>query len=489
MAPDTLRSALAMQRKAFLTGGYPSISERKDRLDRLIAMLLRFDTEIVETLSDDFGGRSRFSTRVGDIVGGINAVRFNQDHLAEWMAPIPIPMPPPMAAAGARAELRCEPLGVVGVFVPWNGPVLLSCLAAAGVMAAGNRMMLKVPEHTPRTSALIARMFGEYFDRSELVVVEGDATVGAAFAHLPFDHLLFTGSAGVARQVMKSAAENLVPVTLELGGKNPVLIGRSANMASTIARLATGKMASGGQVCVSPDYAFVPEGTTASFVEAMAKQAVRLYPTLIGNDDYTATANPQHYERLRALLDDARAKGAEITEVCPDGDATWQGGHRKFPLCLLTGVTPDMRVMQEEIFGPMLCVLEYTDIDEALAFVASRPHPLSAYYFGADAEEEARVVQGIQAGNMVVNDVRCQLFFEQLPFGGVGSSGMGRYRGYEGFRTFSNLKTVVYQMTDDRALALQRPPFDESSRVALANQVAALQKISLPTTATGRQGV
>ncbi|MBN9429610.1 MAG: aldehyde dehydrogenase family protein [Burkholderiales bacterium] len=479
MAAPDLQAALAAQRRAFLADGFPDLATRIDRLDRLIAMLLRHDADVVESLAADFGGRSRFATLAGDVVGGVNAIRYNRDHLRAWMQPQPIALPPAMEAAGARAELRHEPLGVVGAIVPWNGPVLLACLAAAGVLAAGNRLMLKVPELTPRASRLIARMFADSFDATEVCVVEGDSEVGAAFSCLPFDHLLFTGSAAVARQVMKAAAEHLVPVTLELGGKNPVIIGASADLPSAAARLATGKLASAGQVCVSPDYVLTPAGSTQALVQALSAQAATLYPSLCGNDDYTAIISERHFERLRELLHDARAKGAQLIEINPDGAALWQSGARKFPLCVLTGVTPDMRVMQEEIFGPILPVIEYRDLHEAIDTIAHGDSPLSAYYFGHDDGECEAVVRGIRAGNMVINDVRCQLFFEQLPFGGVGGSGMGRYRGQAGFHTFSNAKAIIHQMRGDAALAAQRPPFAPAAHAALAEQVAALKRSCL----------
>jgi coniferyl-aldehyde dehydrogenase len=475
MDTDRLRQALAMQRRSFLAEGPPPLAVRVDRLDRLARMVLQHDEEIVASLSADFGNRSPHATRVGDVLGAVAAVRFNRDNLAEWMKPVPVALPPALEAQGARAELRYQPLGVVGAIVPWNGPVLMGVLAAAGAFAAGNRLMLKVPELTPRSSALLERMVSEAFDPEEMLVVQGDATVGAAFSSLPFDHLLFTGSSAVARHVMRAAAEHLVPVTLELGGRNPAIVGRSADLAATAARLATGKMASAGQVCVSPDYVLAPREHVQALVDAIAAQAARLYPRLLDNDDYTAIASPAHFERLRRLLDDARARGAQVVEVNPAAEPLWESPRRKFPLCLLTGVTPDMLVMQEETFGPLLSVIGYDTLDEALATVAAQPHPLSAYYFGRDAQEEAAVVERVVAGNMVVNDVRCQLFFEQLAFGGVGPSGMGRYRGHEGFKTFSNPKTVLYQVADDTLLAPQRPPFADAARAAVRAQVEALR--------------
>ena len=472
---ETLQQALQRQRRAHLADGPPDLATRLERLDRLAAMVLAHGDEIVEALSRDFGNRSPHATRTGDVLGAVSAIRYNRDQLAQWMQPVPVPLPPAMEQAGARAEVRYQPLGVIGAIVPWNGPVLMGVLAAAGAFAAGNRLMLKVPELTPRASALIERMFARFFAPEEAVVVQGDASVGAAFSRMRFDHLLFTGSAAIARHVARAAAENLVPVTLELGGRNPVVVGRSADLDVTAARLVTGKMASAGQVCVSPDYVLVPRENEQALVDAMAAQAARLYPKLLDNEDCTSIASDAHFARLRRLLDDARAKGARVLEVNPAGELLWDDPQRKFPLCILTRLTPDMLVLQEESFGPLLGVLPYDSLEDALATIAAQPHPLSAYYFGHDEAEREQVVQRVVAGNMVVNDVRCQLFFEQLPFGGVGASGSGRYRGHEGFRTFSNGKTVVYQMKADAGLAAQRPPFAEAARAAVQAQVEALR--------------
>ncbi|MCJ0763598.1 aldehyde dehydrogenase family protein [Variovorax terrae] len=474
MDAEALQQALARQRRAFAADGFPDAHTRIERLDRMAAMVLAHAEEIVAALSLDFGNRSPHATRTGDVLGAVAAIRYNRDNLSRWMAPTPIALPEPMEREGARAEVRCQPLGVIGAIVPWNGPVLMGVLAAAGALAAGNRLMLKVPELTPRASVLLERMFAGSFAPEEVCVVQGDVATGAAFSRLRFDHLLFTGSLATARHVARAAAEQLVPVTLELGGRNPVIVGRSADIELAAARLVTGKMASAGQVCVSPDYVLVPRGSVQAMVDAMAAQAARLYPTLLDNDDYTAIASPAHFARLRRLLEDARLKGARVLEINPAGEAVWDSAQRKFPLCLLTGVTPDMRVLQEESFGPLLCILPYDSLEEALAVVAEQPSPLSAYYFGSDPVEQESVVERVVAGNMVVNDVRCQLFFEQLPFGGVGASGMGRYRGHEGFKTFSNAKTVVHQMPGDALLAQQRPPFSEASRDAVKAQVAAL---------------
>ena len=470
-----LGRALLRQRAAFLRDGPPDAPTRIERLDRLAGMVLAHADEIVSSLSLDFGSRSSHATRTGDVVGAVAAIRYNGDHLSEWMQPVPIALPAHLEQAGARAEVRYQPLGIIGAIVPWNGPVLMGVLAAAGVFAAGNRLMLKVPEATPVTSALIERMFATFFNPEEAVVVQGDVAVGAAFSRLRFDHLLFTGSAATARHVARAAAENLVPVTLELGGRNPVIMGRTADIPSMAARLATGKMASGGQVCVSPDYILAPREVLPDLRRELEKQAARVYPTLLDNEDYTSIANAGHFERLRRLVDDARGKGADVTIVNPGAEPLWNHPARKFPLCLLTGVTDDMFVMQEETFGPILSLLPYDSLDEALAYVAGQPRPLSTYYFGNNEQEQNRVVERVCAGNMVINDVRCQLFHEQLPYGGVGMSGSGRYRGHEGFRTFSNAKTVLHQMADDAPLAQQRPPFSAAARHAISAHIEALR--------------
>ena len=473
---DALDRALQRQRQAFLRDGHPGADVRIERLERLAAMVLAHAEPIVAALSADFGTRSAHATRTSDVVGAVAAVRHNREHLATWMRPVPVALPETMEQAGARAEVRHLPLGVIGAIVPWNGPVLMAVLAAAGALAAGNRIMIKAPEGTPRTSALLASMFAAAFSEEEVRVVQGDAEVGAAFSRLRFDHLLFTGSAATARHVAAAAARNLVPVTLELGGRNPVIVGRGADLVTTAARLVAGKMASAGQVCVAPDYVLAPRAQLPALLDEIATQAARLYPRLLDNDDCTSIASAAHFERLHLLLDDARRKGARVVEVNPAQEAWRTSPQRKFPLCLVTGVTPDMRIAEEETFGPLLSLQSYDRLEHALSEVARLPQPLSAYFFGTDAEERERVVQIVPAGNMVVDDVRCQLFFEQLPFGGVGTSGHGRYRGHEGFRTFSNAKTVMYQALGEEMLAPQRPPYSPAARAAVEHQIEALRR-------------
>jgi coniferyl-aldehyde dehydrogenase len=461
-----LNEILEAQRRSFLTEGYPTFEVRAERLDRACKMLLDFEPRIVEALYDDFGGRSRFQSRMGDVVGSIKVLEYTKQQLREWMKPMPVQLPP--EAAAVRAEVLPVPLGVIGVIVPWNGPVLMTCLAVAGAFGAGNRVMVKSSELTPRTSRVLAEAFSTYFRVDEAVAIEGEADVAAEFSRLKFDHLIFTGSTSTGRKVMRAAAENLVPVTLEMGGKCPVVIGKSANIAEAAARIVTGKLAGAGQVCVAPDYVYLPAGKAEEFISSATEVARKIYPDMLRNEDYTAVINESNRLRIRRLLDDAVAKGAELVQV-PEMAGT-ESTSTRMPFVVATKVSPAMKIMEEEIFGPVLPVLEYGDFSEPLAEIANNPHPLSASYFGDDEDERRRFIEEVQTGSVLVNDVRIQLFYEALPFGGVGASGIGRYRGYEGFKTFSNIKTVLHQTADESALAAQRPPFGERAN-AFASSV------------------
>lgn len=472
---ESIRGILDAQRAAFRRDGWPDLDVRLDRLTRLSKAVLRHEHDLVEALYGDFGGRSRFSSRTGDILGTVAAVDYTKAHLEEWMQPVRVALPAEVEQHGTWAEVRHEPLGVVGAIIPWNGPVLLASIAAAGAFGAGNRVMLKLSEFAPRTAEALRAAFAEFFETTELAVVTGDSEVAAQFAAQPFDHLIYTGSTSVGRRVMRAAAENLVPVTLEMGGKSPVVIGRSAEPQSTAHRIVTGKLASAGQVCVAPDYVLVPEGETRRWVAAFAQAAGAIYPDLLNNEDYTAIIDERNFARLRALLDDARQRGVTLHAHPDDASLETIGARGRFPFVMLTGATFDARVMQEEIFGPLLPILEYRDLSEALDAIRRNDRPLSAYYFGTDLAEEAEVVRSVATGSIVVNDVRCQLFYEALPFGGVGPSGMGRYRGKEGFRTFSNAKTVLHQRADESVLARSRPPFADAAKEAVIKRIEALQ--------------
>ena len=343
---------------------------------------------------------------------------------------------------------------------PWNYPIGLALIPLATALAAGNRAMLKPSELVPATTDLLASMLAETFDEDQVAVVTGDAKVGAEFSSLAFDHLLFTGSIPVGKSIMRAAAENLVPVTLELGGKSPVIVDRGFSLATAARRIAFGKLANGGQTCVAPDYALVPEEETEAFVAAFKTEADKLYPNIAANPDYTWIINDHHFARLRSLVDDAKAKGARVVEIgtAPSGDASPQS--RMFLPVLLLNVTDDMTVMRDEIFGPVLPIVPYRRLEDAIAYVNARPRPLALYYFGPNGPGRKLVLERTISGNVTVNDTNLHYAQEDLPFGGVGMSGMGAYHAIEGFKTMSHAKGVFTQanvnMTD-----LFRPPYSK----------------------------
>jgi coniferyl-aldehyde dehydrogenase len=350
---------------------------------------------------------------------------------------------------------------------PWNFPVQLAMDAIAGALAAGNRVMLKPSEFTPATSALLAQMFDLYFDEDEIAVFVGGPDVGAAYAGLPFDHLIFTGATSIGRHVMRAAAENLTPVTLELGGKSPVVIGRSADMAKTAARIMAGKTMNAGQVCLAPDYVLAPKEKLNDFVAAAQAATAHMFPTIKDNGDYTAMINQRHYDRVRNLIADARAKGAEVIEINPGSEDFSQQEHRKIPPTLILNATDDMGVMQEEIFGPVLPVRVYAALEETIAEINARPRPLALYYFGDDEKESEALLARTHSGGVTINDVIFHFSMDDLPFGGVGPSGMGAYHGHRGFREFSHEK-AIYRQTGSELLAMLRPPYGETFRKQVA---------------------
>jgi coniferyl-aldehyde dehydrogenase len=373
---------------------------------------------------------------------------------------------------GAKAQVRYQPKGVVGVISPWNFPVNLTFTPLAGVLAAGNRAMIKPSEYTPATSELMARMFSSVFTDEEIAVVTGDPSVGQAFAGLAFDHLIFTGATAIAKHVMRAAAENLTPLTLELGGKSPVILGRSADIKTAAARIMNGKTLNAGQICLAPDYVLTPAESLETFV-GEAEGAVRtMFPTIKDNPDYTAIVAQRHYDRIMGYIEDARAKGARIVEMKPDDEDLSQQEHRKIAPTLIIDPTDDMTVMQEEIFGPVLPVKTYKTVQEAVAYVNAHDRPLGLYYFGDDAAEQETVLNTTTSGGVTVNDVIMHVAQEDLPFGGVGPSGMGSYHGFDGFKEFSHRKAVYSQLKKDLPqLAALRPPYGPAFRKFLAGSI------------------
>lgn len=475
MTSDQISALLKAQKTAFYAAHPEDLAVRVDRLSRLKTLLLENAETIIATEYKDFGGRCPTLTRAADILGGVGAIEYNIANLENWAAPHGVDLPEDVAATGASVRIDYQPLGVVGVVTPWNGPFLLSTIAAAGVFAAGNRLMLKPSELSPKSSVLLKSLFSKYFAPEEAVVVLGEADTAKAFVSQPFDHLLFTGSTTVGRHVMRAAAENLVPVTLELGGKSPVIIGetREENKAAVITRLAHAKLLFGGQVCVTPDYLLVPKSHASQVAPLIVNAAQELYPQVTGNDDYTAIINDQNVRRLDALIEDAKAKGASISIA---GDVERSANDKRYNLYVLTDVTMDMQVMQEEIFGPILPILEFDTIDDAIALINAGPRPLSAYYYGDDAAQAEYVAQRIWTGSMCVNDSLTQIFHEAIPFGGVGNSGFGRYRGHEGFKTFSNQRPIFYQTSQEEPLAPMRPPYAAETKAFLSGTTQSLKE-------------
>ncbi|MFM7120531.1 MAG: aldehyde dehydrogenase family protein, partial [Gammaproteobacteria bacterium] len=353
VSAEAMRERLAAQRAAWLAEGLPSAAVRKDRLARAIGLLKSHGDQLVEAMRADFGHRSVHQSMMTDIAGSIGPLRHAQQHLETWMRPEKRKVGPfPLNLLGARARVEFQPLGVVGVISPWNFPVNLTFSPLAGILAAGNRCMIKPSEFTPATSAVMAEIFPTAFDDNEIAVITGGAATGAAFAALPFDHLLFTGATSVARHVMRAASEHLVPVTLELGGKSPVVIGRSADLAQTAGAIMAGKTMNAGQICLAPDYVLVPEERVDDFVDAANRAVMRMYPTLLDNPDYTSVINQRHYDRLQGYLTEARARGTRVVEINPAGEDFRQQPHHKMPPTLVVDPDDDLALMQDEIFGP-----------------------------------------------------------------------------------------------------------------------------------------
>ena len=360
-----------------------------------------------------------------------------------------------LAFQPASARVLYQPLGVVGIIVPWNYPLYLAIGPLIGALAAGNRVMLKMSESTPATGQLLKDLLAQVFTEDQVAVVLGEADVGIAFSRLPFDHLLFTGSTSIGRQVMRAAADNLTPVTLELGGKSPAIVSASVPLEDAAERIAFGKTLNAGQTCVAPDYVLVPKDRLEGFVEAYRQVIQRFYPQLSDNPDYTSIINPRQYARLQDYLDDAQARGARLLPLFE------QGQDRRMPHYLLLDVTDGMRVMQGEIFGPLLPVVPYDDLQQALAYVNARPRPLALYYFGYDKAEQQAVLENTHSGGVCLNDTLLHVAQDDLPFGGVGPSGMGHYHGHEGFLTFSKAKGVFVKQRFNAARMIY-PPYGKA---------------------------
>lgn len=467
-----MREILDRQRAAFMAELPVSIATRKDRLKRAAAMVKDNAARFCDALSEDFGHRSPRQSMITDIVASVSPLKHAGKMVGRWAKREKKPVMFPLGLLGARAWVEQQPKGVVGIIAPWNFPVNLVMSPLAGVFAAGNRAMVKTSEFTPATAALFGELCPRYFDPAELAFVSGGPDVGQAFAALPFDHLLFTGATGIGRHILHAAADNLTPVTLELGGKSPAILGRSANLAQATERVAMGKMLNAGQICIAPDYLMVSAEQEAEAVDGLVRAASAMYPSLLANPDYTAIINDRHFERLTAAIDDARAKGAEVIAVNPASEDFATSNARKLPLHIIRNPTDEMTVMQEEIFGPILPVRKYDSIDGAIAEVNRRDRPLALYYFGDDEAERRRVLDRTISGGVSLDDTIFHNAMEELPFGGIGPSGMGAYHGEAGFRTFSHAKSVFKQSKLDVArLGGLKPPYGKTTDAAIRRQL------------------
>jgi len=469
----SMQALLARQKAANIQAGAPSAEKRIEWLDRCIGLLIDHRKAIEDALNDDFGARSPEATAFTDVAGSIGPLAHAKANLKKWMKAQRRPTSPPLLGLfGAKAEVRYQPKGVVGVISPWNFPVNLTFAPLAGILAAGNRAMIKPSEYTPATSALMAEMFADAFSEDEIATFPGGPDVGQAFSELAFDHLIFTGATSVARHVMAAAAKNLTPLTLELGGKSPVILSRTADMKTAAARIMNGKTLNAGQICLAPDYVLAPAERMGEFVDEARAAVGAMFPTVKDNPDYTSVINQRHFDRITAYVDEARARGAEVIEIKPDGEDFSQQEHHRIPPTLILEPADDLKVMQEEIFGPVLPVKSYRTVDEAVAYVNAHARPLGLYWFGDDAAEREQVLATTTSGGVTVNDVIFHVAQEDLPFGGVGPSGMGAYHGQDGFREFSHRKAVYSQIKNEMGpLKALRPPYGEGIRKYLAGAI------------------
>ncbi len=481
MSTETLQemeNILKLQKKLHIEEGPASIELRKDRLNRCIAMLKEYNEEILDALQKDFGNRDPKASFFSEIISTIGVLEHALKNIDKWTKdekrPSNVNQPffirLMMGFLGSKSYIKYQPLGTVGVISPWNFPVNLVLAPLAGIFAAGNRTMIKPSELTPATSEITKKMFEAYFDKSEAAVFTGDAEVGAAFSALPFDHLLFTGGTQIGKKVMKAASENLVPVTLELGGKSPVIVDEDANLSEVAKKVMRGKTMNAGQICLAPDYLMLPKGKSKEFANASSEVIGEMFEDLKYNEDYTSVINERHFERINELVADAKEKGAEVLEINPADEDFEQQELHKIPPTLVLNPTDDMKIMQEEIFGPVLPVKEYDDFNETVSYVNSKERPLGLYLFSKDKDKEKKVLENTTSGGVTLNDVIWHIGQEELPFGGVGPSGTGSYHGHDGFKEFSHAKAVYKQFSAD-LMAQMMPPYKGKMFESMKNQI------------------
>jgi coniferyl-aldehyde dehydrogenase len=450
-----MRAIFDAQRAAFLRMGAPSLQDRRADLKKLSEAISRSGDRLAAAISADFGNRSRHETELGEVVPAQSAIRHTHRHLAGWMQPKRVSVGLELAPATAR--ILYQPVGVVGIISPWNYPFNLAIVPLVAALAAGNRVMLKPSELTPRTSNFLAELLASLFPLDKMATIIGGADIGQAFARLPFDHLLYTGSTTVGRLVMQAAAENLTPVTLELGGKSPCILGEDAALPSAVESIVYGKLLNAGQTCIAPDYVLLPERVLDEFVGLTTQTVQKFYPTLAGNPDYTSVINERHYRRIAQYIAEAKASGARVVEINP-GHETLAAETRKLLPTLVIEPPDELAVMREEIFGPVLPIRTYGGLDQAIDYVNNHPRPLALYYFGTDTGKRDEVLRKTISGGAAINTTLFHFAAENLPFGGIGASGIGAYHGEFGFQTFSHRKGVFLQSRLNGSRFLH-PPF------------------------------
>jgi len=448
-----LQQSFNLQRQAFRANPMPSAEQRIQWLKALHQLLVAEQGALIDAINRDFSNRSADETLLAELMPSLHGIHYASKRIKKWMKPsrrsVGLQFMP------AQAKVIYQPLGVVGVIVPWNYPLFLAMGPLTGALAAGNRVMIKMSESTPATSQLVKDLLARVFPEDLVSVVLGEAEVGMAFSKLPFDHLLFTGATSIGKHVMRAAADNLTPVTLELGGKSPAIVSADVPLSDAAERIAFGKTLNAGQTCVAPDYVLVPRDRVDGFVEAYRQVVQSFYPTLADNPDYTAIINERQLQRLNGYLQDAESKGARIIPLFPET----QG--RRMPQALLLNVTDEMKVMQDEIFGPLLPIIPYDRLEDAFAFINERDRPLALYYFGYDKNEQQRVLHETHSGGVCLNDTLLHVAQDDMPFGGVGPSGMGHYHGHEGFLTFSKAKGVFIKQRLNAAKLIY-PPYGKA---------------------------
>lgn len=462
-ARQELEERFQLQKEAHLKTPYPSYRDRLANLEKLKKLILKNESTIIEAINKDFGNRSRYETELLEIFPSLQNIGHAKKKLKRWMK-----NPSRKASLWllpAKTQIIYQPLGVVGIMVPWNYPLYLLISPLVSALAAGNRVMIKVSEFTPETSSLLQELTSEYFDADQVLVVKGDAEVAQSFSSMPWDHLLFTGSTPVGHHIMRAASQHLTPVTLELGGKSPAWISKEFSVERAVKSILFGKCVNAGQTCIAPDYVLLSKDQIPEFKESARELFQKFYPEFPATKDYTSIINETHYQRLQGLLKDARDKGAKLFPLF-DLDQAEYANQRIIPPTLVTGTTAEMRITREEIFGPLLPLVEYEGFNEAKNYINERPRPLALYYFDTRKKWINRVLKETIAGGVTINDTLLHISQEHLPFGGVGASGMGHYHGKDGFDTFSKKKGVFHQ-TRLNGVSFLMPPYGKMARFLL----------------------